>query len=62
MKLLDLSKDYLPDRKVIDCANLRNFERKKNTYQYPSYNTVGYRKKKLRQSEPVIESTLNPRV
>ena len=29
MKLLDPSKDYLPDRKVIDCANLRNCERKR---------------------------------
>ena len=29
MKLSDLSKDYLPDRKVIDCANLRDCERKR---------------------------------
>ena len=29
MKLSDLSKDYLPDRKVRDCANLRNCERKR---------------------------------
>ena len=29
MRLLDLSKGYLPDRKLIDCASLRNCERKR---------------------------------
>ena len=29
MKLLGLSKDFLPDRKVINCANLRNCKRKR---------------------------------
>ena len=37
LKLLGLSKDYLPGRKVIDCANLRNCETKRTrTSTYPT--------------------------
>ena len=38
MKLLDLSKDYLPDGNVTDCANLRNFERKRT--RSSTYSTI----------------------